>query len=259
MGIQQETQKNNSSMRGSLLLLLAPAGFGFAVLAVIAGALSGFGTRWGWWPFMTGFMILKWAAIAGLAAALASLAGAVVIRQGRLQRGVLLSAIGIIVGLAVAGVPWSWLHKAEKLPRIHDITTDTVNPPRFTTILGLRKKAPNSAEYEGHQIAEEQLAAYPDIKPLLLAIPKAQAFDRALETARKLGWLIVDASPGEGRIEATDTTFWFGFKDDVVVRVTAAPGGSRVDVRSESRVGLSDVGTNAARIRSFLGKLTHEG
>lgn len=239
--------------------MLAPAGFAFAVLAAITGPLSGFGTRWGWWPFMTGFMILKWAAFAGLAAALVSLAGLAVTRQGRLQRGVVLSAIGIIIGLAIAGVPWLWLQKAEKLPRIHDITTDTANPPRFTAILELRKDAPNSAEYEGHTIAEQQLAAYPDIKPLLLAIPKEQAFERSLALARSLGWMIVDANPGEGRIEATDTTFWFGFKDDVVVRVTAAPGGSRVDVRSESRVGLSDVGTNAARIRSFLSKLTHAG
>ncbi len=255
MRIQQETPL----MQGGLLLLLAPAGFGLAALAVIAGALSGFGTRWEWWPFPVGFTVLKWAAYAGLAAALVSLAGAVVTRQGRLQRGVVLSAAGIILGLAMAGIPWSWMHKAEKLPRIHDITTDTKNPPRFQSVLALRKNARNSTEYEGHKIAKQQLAAYPDIKPLLLAVPKDQAFDRALATARSMGWLIVDASPGEGRIEATDTTFWFGFKDDVVVRVTAAPGGSRVDVRSESRVGLSDIGVNAARIRSFLSKLAHAG
>ena len=259
MRTQQELLKDNSSVQGGRLFLLAPAGFALAVLAATAGALSGFGTRWGWWPFMTGFMILKWAAFVGLSAVLVSLAGLVVTRQGHLQRGVVLSALGIIIGLAMVGVPWSWLHKAEKLPRIHDITTDTKNPPRFSAILEMRKNAPNSAEYEGHTIAEQQLAAYPDIKPLLLAVPKAQVFERALALARSLGWMIIDAHPGEGRIEATDTTYWFGFKDDVVVRVTAAPGGSRVDVRSESRVGLSDVGTNAARIRSFLGKLAHAG
>jgi uncharacterized protein (DUF1499 family) len=246
-------------MRGGPLLLLAPAGFGLAVLAAIAGALSGFGTRWGWWPFLIGFTILKWAASAGLAAALVSLASAVVTVRGRLQRGVVLSAAGLILGLAMAGIPWSWMHKAEKLPRIHDITTDTKNPPRFQSVLALRKNALNSTEYEGHKIAKQQQAAYPDIRPLLLAVPKAKAFDRALATARSMGWLIVDASPGEGRIEATDTTFWFGFTDDVVVRVTAAPGGSLVDVRSESRVGLSDIGTNAARVHSFLSKLEQAG
>jgi uncharacterized protein (DUF1499 family) len=259
MRTQKEMPKDNSSLQGGLPHLLAPAGVALAVLAAITGAFSGFGTRWGWWPFMTGFMMLKWAAFVGLAAVLVSLAGLMVTRQGRLQRGVLLSAIGVIIGLAVAGVPWSWLHKAEKLPRIHDITTDTINPPRFTAIMELRKNAPNSAEYEGQKIAEQQRAAYPDIKPLLLTVQKAQAFERALAIARSLGWKIVDSNPGEGRIEATDTTFWFGFRDDVVVRVTSAAGGSRVDVRSESRVGLSDVGTNAARVRSFLSKLTHEG
>ncbi len=259
MRTQQEMLKNNSPLQDGLLLLLAGAGFGLAVLAATAGALSGFGTQGGWWTFMVGFTILKWAAIAGLAAALVSLAGAVATRQGGLRRGFALSAAGIIIGLAVAGIPWSWMHKAEKLPRIHDITTDTKNPPRFRSLLTLRKNARNSAEYEGHKIATQQQAAYPDIKPLLLAVPKAQAFDRALASARSMGWLIVDASPGEGRIEATDTTFWFGFTDDVVVRVTAAPGGSRVDVRSESRVGLSDIGTNTARIRLFLSKLEHPG
>ncbi len=206
MRTQQEMLKNNSPLQDGVLLLLAGAGFGLAVLAAIAGALSGFGTQWGWWPFMVGFTILKWAAIAGLAAALVSLAGAVMTRPGSLRRGFTLSAAGIILGLAVAGIPLSWMHKAETLPRIHDITTDTKNPPRFQSVLVLRKNARNSAEYE-HTSAKQQQAAYSDIKPLLLAVPKAQAFDRALSTARSMGWLIVDASPGEGRIEATDTTF----------------------------------------------------
>ena len=67
--------------------------------------------------------------------------------------------------------------------------------------------------------------------------------------------MLVAAEAADGRIEATDTTFWFGFKDDVVVRVQPADNGSRIDVRSESRVGKSDVGTNARRIRAYLAKL----
>lgn len=259
MRTQQEMPKKNSSMQDGLLFLLAPAGFGLAVLAAIVGALSGFGTQWGWWPFTSGFTILKCSAYAGLIAAAVSLAAAIVTRQGRLRQWVVLSAAGTIIGLAVAGVPWSWMLKAEKLPRIHDITTDTENPPHFQSVLALRKNARNSAEYGGRKIAEQQLAAYPDIKPLLLAAPPAQAFARALETARNMGWTIIYANAREGRIEATDTTFWFGFKDDVAVRITAASGGSRVDVRSESRVGLSDIGTNAARIRLFLHKLGSTG
>jgi uncharacterized protein (DUF1499 family) len=83
-------------------------------------------------------------------------------------------------------------------------------------------------------------------------------FDRAVSAARKLGWHVVAAAPAEGRLEATDTTRWFGFKDDVVVRIAPAADGSRVDVRSVSRVGRSDLGTNARRIRAFLRELRAE-
>src|SRR6266496_6138656 len=80
-------------------------------------------------------------------------------------------------------------------------------------------------------------------------------FVRVQAAARRMGWLIVAAAPAEGRLEASDTTRWFGFTDDIVVRVTAAPTGSRIDVRSASRVGRSDLGVNAKRIRAFLALL----
>lgn len=138
---------------------------------------------------------------------------------------------------------------------IHDITTDTENPPVFVSILALRKDAPNSATYGGPEIAAQQHAAYPDIRPLVSDLPPERAFERSRSVARQMGWDIVDENPAEGRIEATATTRWFGFKDDVVVRIAPAAGdGSRVDIRSVSRVGRSDVGTNARRIRTFLKK-----
>ena len=80
-----------------------------------------------------------------------------------------------------------------------------------------------------------------------------------MAAARKIGWVIVDANAAEGRIETTDTTFWFGFKDDIVIRITPADHGSRVDIRSVSRVGKSDVGTNAKRIRKYLKELKQMG
>jgi len=70
-----------------------------------------------------------------------------------------------------------------------------------------------------------------------------------------MGWRVVSSAPAEGRLEASDTTRWFGFTDDIVVRVTAAPNGSRIDVRSASRVGRSDLGVNARRIRAFQGQV----
>jgi uncharacterized protein (DUF1499 family) len=157
-----------------------------------------------------------------------------------------------VVGLIVAWIPWSWKARAESVPPIHDITTDLADPPAFEAILPLRRDAPNPSEYGGDSIATQQRAGYPDLGPLTLDAPPDAAFLRALEAARDMGWEIVESDPQRGRIEATATTLWFGFQDDVVVRVRPAPEGSRVDVRSVSRVGRSDVGTNASRIREYL-------
>jgi uncharacterized protein (DUF1499 family) len=171
------------------------------------------------------------------------------------RQGVVLALAGILIGLLTAGIPWSWLRTVKQVPNIHDITTDTENPPKFIAVLPLRKNAANPAEYSGPDIAVQQRKGYPDIVPLRSKMPPDQVFEQALSIARDMGWEIVDAKPKDGRIEATDTTFWFGFKDDVVIRITPALDGSRVDVRSLSRVGRSDVGTNAKRIRAFLEKL----
>jgi uncharacterized protein (DUF1499 family) len=255
MNARQGCEKSGTAVQDGSLFFLAFAGFVLAVIAAIASALSGFGSRWEWWHFSTGFLILRWAAYAGLSAAAVSFAGSIVTRPGRLRRGFTLSVVGVIIGLIVAGVPWSRLHTAQRVPRIHDITTDTENPPRFVAVLPLRKNAPNSVVYGGPEIAAQQHAAYPDIGPLVLPMQPAQAFERAFDVAHCMGWMIVEANPAEGRIEATATTFWFGFKDDVAIRIVPVPGGSRLDVRSVSRVGLGDVGTNAARIRSYLKEL----
>jgi uncharacterized protein (DUF1499 family) len=144
--------------------------------------------------------------------------------------------------------------KARSVPAIHDITTDWENPPAFSAVAPLRRGAPNPVEYGGAAVADQQRKAYPDIQPMLVDASPARTFERALEAAREMGWEIVDANPAQGRIEATATTLWFGFKDDVVIRVSATDSGSRIDLRSLSRVGRSDVGANAARIRAYLAK-----
>jgi uncharacterized protein (DUF1499 family) len=140
------------------------------------------------------------------------------------------------------------------LPHIHDISTDTANPPRFVAVLPLRAGAPNTTGY-GPDVAAEQRAGYPDIAPLLLDVPPAQAFERAQHVARTMGWDIVAVAPQDRRIEATATTLLFGFKDDIVIRVAAQGSGSRVDMRSLSRVGGSDFGVNAGRVRDYLQRL----
>jgi uncharacterized protein (DUF1499 family) len=259
MDANQHMLKHANEPQKRLVDHIAPAGLALALFAGLSAALSGLGTRWEWWYFTTGFMILRWSAVAGLVAAIVSLMGGILSGRGIRRAGVFIALAGLLIGVVVAAIPWSWMRTAQQVPRIHDITTDMDNPPRFVSIMPLRKDAPNPPEYGGSGIAVQQRAAYPDIKPLVLPIPVTASFERALRTARNLGWTIVDASLNDGRIEAMDRTFWFGFTDDIVVRITPLPGNSKIDVRSVSRVGLSDIGTNAKRIREFLRRISRAG
>lgn len=229
---------------------LAPMALALAVLAALLLLLAGPGTRVGWWEFGTGFLMMRWAFFAGLAAAGLALL-LLAIRKTRQGSGAVLVA-ALVIGAVAAWVPWSGLQTVRSLPLIHDITTDTGNPPEFVAVLPLRADAANPPDYAGEEVAAQQREAYPDIRPLRLALSAEQAFERALDTARDAGWEIVAVVPEEGRIEATATTFWFGFKDDVVIRITPEDGGSRLDMRSKSRVGRSDVGANARRISAYL-------
>ncbi|HVB39072.1 MAG TPA: DUF1499 domain-containing protein [Vicinamibacterales bacterium] len=232
------------------------AGAALSVLGAIVLAVSGPGYRMGWWPLGTGFNLLRWAAYAGAAGVVVSILGAIVARPGAGRRGFGLAVLGILIGGVVFWMPYAQMRKAGEVPRIHDITTDTTNPPQFVAVLPLRAGSPNSTVYGGAALAAQQEKAYPDIKPLEVKLPPDQAFDKALAVAQSMGWHIDATDKAAGRIEATDTTFWFGFKDDIVVRVQADPGGgSRIDVRSESRIGRSDIGTNARRIRKYLAAL----
>lgn len=224
-----------------------------ALIALAALALSGFGVRQGWWTYGVGFQLLEWSAYAGLAAATgAAVAMAVpTLREGATA----ILSVGLAIGLVTGYLPWQWKQQARALPKIHDISTDQNNPPQFVRILPLRATAPNPAAYGGAEIAAAQKLAYPDIQPRDIALAPADAFARAHTAATAMGWEVVDADAGRGVIEATATTLWFGFKDDVVIRITPTATGSRVDVRSVSRVGKSDVGANAARIRNYFTKL----
>jgi uncharacterized protein (DUF1499 family) len=142
-------------------------------------------------------------------------------------------------------------------PRIHDITTDPDDPPRFQALLARRAgRWVSTPDYDGAHAAAEQRRAYPDIQPLMLAMPVARAFEAALGAARRMEWEIVAADRAAGLIEAVATTRLIRFKDDVVVRLRPEGGGTRVDVRSKSRLGSGDLGTNARRIRRFLAILT---
>ena len=239
--------------------ILALCGFYGALLAALAAMAAGLGSRGGLWHFRTGFEILTWAAGGGMVAAVISLFGVLAAIKERQFRSGGLALLGLVVGLIIFAVPFSWRATARAVPPIHDISTDIDHPPPFVAILPLRKDAPNPAEYGGSEVAFQQRAAYPDIRSVILNTPPEEAFTRALATALDLGWKIVATVPAEERIEATDTTFWFGFTDDIVIRITPAGHRSLVDIRSVSRVGRSDAGTNAKRIRLFMQRLSGAG
>ena len=176
----------------------------------------------------------------------------------RIVRGSGLSDRAACAALAAAVVvavfPVRTLVSGGGAPPIHDVTTDTGNPPAFVAAVALN--APGRTDYEGPDVAGQQRAAYPDLRPAMLPVVPADAFGRALAVVGALGWEVLATDADNLRIEATDRSFWFGFEDDVVVRITAdGDTGSRVDVRSLSRVGASDLGVNARRVRAFLAAL----
>jgi uncharacterized protein (DUF1499 family) len=247
-------REDRKTIPGTAGLVLMPAVFGI-ILAVVAALLAmgaGFGSSVNWWNFRTGFTILRWSAYLAVVAGLVSAAGVVAVsfRGGKIA--LILPIAGFLLSLAVVGTAGSWWAIAKRVPPIHDITTDTENPPSFVVIPSIRQNAQNSIEYGGPEVARLQHTFYPDIGPVMLDVPMDKAFEDALAAARLMGWQIVSADKTQKRIEAVATTRWFHFKDDIVVRLSGSDGQSRIDVRSVSRVGKSDIGTNARRIRSYL-------
>ncbi len=225
-------------------------GVTLAGLAALMVFLAGPGYRFQAWGLGTAFWLLRVGGIAGAVAALLCILALLV--GFRHRRAVLvLPLAGVLAGSLAFGVPLEMKRQAASVPPIHDITTDTQSPPRFHALLEVRKQAGAGVDYPGQQTAAQQRQGYPDLHTIELASPPADAFKQALAVAHELGWRIALADADAGRIEATDTTFWFGFHDDVVVRIQAENQGSRVDIRSVSRVGVSDLGKNAQRIRRF--------
>ena len=225
----------------ALTLLAAPAGYRLGVLPLRTALLT----------------VLRWGAYGAAAAAAVSVLGlGFQLAQPRnARRGVWLALLSLVLAGALFSIPAGYRLGPRK-PPIHDISTDTEDPPPFVAVVPLN--TPGRTEYEGEVIAAQQREAYPDLQPAMLDAPPAEAFERALAAVYRMRWQLVQADEPAGRIEATDTTFWFGFKDDVVIRVRPDGGGSRIDVRSLSRVGGGDAGTNAARIREYVETVSAE-
>lgn len=168
------------------------------------------------------------------------------------------AVLGIFLGIALLAYPAYLGVRAYRLPMINDVTTDPVNPPRFDVLARLRPRG--TSDYPGGVVAERQRVTYPDIGPLETTAPPKLTYDVTLALIGKRKWNVVDARPPQpgrqGTIEAVARTAIMGFREDVVIRVSAAPSnGSRVDVRSASRLGIHDFGGNAARVRTLLSEL----
>ncbi|MDO6442033.1 DUF1499 domain-containing protein [Marinobacter sp. 2_MG-2023] len=224
------------------VILLITAG----VLMAVAGPayraeLIELGTSFTW--LRQGAQLAAGAAVLGLI----TLVLALVLRR---WRPALVGALVCIVVGAMIAMPMQMKQRAQSVPPIHDITTDTNNPPAFILLAAAREEAPNAVDYPGAETARQQQAAYPQLKAMTLSMPMASVMEAARSIIQARGWEI--AGTTANTIEATATTRWFGFKDDVVIRMAETETGVQVDMRSASRVGKSDLGANAERVQAFL-------
>ncbi len=221
-----------------------------AVLVVVFLLASGPLYKLGWLGLGDVFQGLRLAIPAGIAAWL-------VLLIARLAKVTGNSAWLLMLLLAaVLYLPIQQALVARSVPGIHDISTDLVDPPRFSAaMVEARKDARNPPEYPGAETAQQQQQAYPHIQPLRLAADRNTVFAQARELVAANGWQLVQANPDSGIIEASDTSWWFGFVDDVIIRIRSDGRGSLVDMRSKSRIGRSDIGANARRIDRFLQQL----
>ncbi len=239
-----------------------------AVLIPVYFLVAALGTKFGLWGWQIGFGKLTFGygpklIMLALGASLVSVIMAFVVKP---RKGWLISLLCLAVPLTAFGIGKNLRTKAGKLPPIADITTDTQSPPTFSETIATRRtknQCSNTLDYMGKTFGQDktlvsaaQVKAYPDIRTLVFAKPTKAVFDKALAAAKSMGWDIVSHSEDTGIIEATATSFWYGFSDDVIIRIGPADGGgSLLDIRSISCVGRSDIGVNAARIRKFRGKL----
>jgi uncharacterized protein (DUF1499 family) len=243
----------------------ARLGLALVLISVVLLALAPIGWRAGLWHFRTSFWYLMepafFVGLGGAVVSLLSLFGWSGIDNA--SRG--MAMVGLVAGAFLVYWPLQFYAKiyplpilhTTPLPRIHDITTDTENPPAFSAAVLTARAAQkgNSTDYDP-KVGAQQKQGYPDLAPLKTSLPPAEAYRRALATAQGMsGWRIVSEDPASGRIEASQSTPFMGFVDDIVIRVTPDGSGSRIDMRSESRQGMSDFGVNAGRIRRYMAAL----
>ncbi|MBL0925259.1 MAG: DUF1499 domain-containing protein [Sphingomonadaceae bacterium] len=246
--------------QGTLILL---AGVG----SLLWGLFSALGTGWGFWEYTSGLKGVTWSFFLGLGAILLGAlfgwrARKAISPPPRIRRW-----IGMLTALVYVGWVGTFLIAALSVPAIHDVSTDLADPPTFRT-LQLRAdnldNVPGADDEDMKGMTPRQRwvlvhqKAYGNVRSVRINEPVPSVIAKAERLAKARGWDVAVALPEEGRLEATETSAFFRFKDDVVLRVrpTDTGEGSVVDMRSVSRVGVSDLGMNAKRVRSFLADLT---
>jgi len=193
--------------------------------------------------------------VASLLAILVGLAGIITTRNAAGRGKAMTAFVGGLIVVGIIGITFAPM-AMNGAPAIHDITTDTKDAPVFVALRAARDAAPNETEYVGGEIAAAQLAAFPELQTKIMDQPGNSIFAAAENVAAGMGWDIAASVPAEGRIEATATTRIYGYKDDIVIRIRPTmESTTEIDVRSASRVGLGDLGANAARISAFLAAL----
>ena len=248
-------------MLNGMMLIVIFVAFGVAIS--IAGA--GPGTQLGLWEYGTGIAIIRNLYFPSiLIAIITSLAFVVSLFSANRLRVLLFFAAAVVSGAAI--VPYMFEHRLAANPFIHDITTDFEAPPQITAAANLDRK--NPAAYDGAApvpnsdltVAEAQRSAFPDIKPVFVSINVDDTARKSRDIIKLMKMKVLSESTigSTITIEATYKSRWFGFIDDFIVRIQPDGDKARVDIRSKSRVGVSDLGANAQRVRNFVDKLVKE-
>lgn len=250
---------------------------GVAILVPVYFAIAALGVKFGlWdWRFGLGTLIVQWGPRILIASLLLGIVALIVALTRRPRSGVAAATAAMVIPALALAYGYHVRSRSADIPPIHDASTNPDDPPNFsqqvmalrsatganpvhppTTPLGSMEayQSPRFQDQASRTVAELSQAAYPDLKTLLVRAERPRLWDALLHEARERDWTIHSAEPRRGDLNATAETFWFGFKDDVAVRVRPGrePGTLLVDARSTSRVGLSDMGTNAARLTDYL-------
>jgi len=225
--------------------------------------VAALGTRFGMLDWTVGFgtMTFKWGVLVLMGGAAFALVGLLMALLTPPRRGVGAALIALLIPLLGIGYGVYVMQTARTIAPIHDISTDLVDPPGFSEAVVRARAAVTDHNdldllakrtRDGRAFIDLQRQAYPDIVPVPTGLDQHRAFDVALALARAQHWTMGAVDPQAGTIEATARSLWFGFTDDIAIRVRADGTGARIDMRSVSRVGGSDLGANARRMRPFL-------